>query len=252
MGMELMEFMRLIVRGSKPKLYYIFLYLVLASILTSCSAVQKSDQEATDTLHIAQKVEKEDIIVSDSTFLALFPEITGDTIHIYSPPEDGGASKFTGKRIVPAFYKFFLFDDNLIGKLDSVYINIFSCYQVRLSEVYRGLIVRVPATYSETAIDLFLWDNRAKKIVGKFPLADGTGDAGWNFVKDAWLTDINEDNKLDILTRRKDRWQKDMDGMNGIERNTDSVHAYLMEVDNFKRTIVAIDTATFQLFDWTN
>jgi hypothetical protein len=231
--------------------FYKVAYFALVCILNSCSQTQTGKQGRTDTVSDVKSVKAKEIIVNDSTFLSLFPEMTGDTIHIFSPNDKRGGTKFNGKRIDPAFYKYFLFDDYLMGTLDSVYINIFSCYKIRLSDTRTGLIARIPGMYdSETAINLYLWDNQAKKIIGNFKLSDETGDAGWYFVKEAWLTDINNDNRLDILSRRKDRWDKDMDGMDGKERNTDSINVYIAYRDKFRKMSLAIDTARFQLFNW--
>ncbi len=228
----------------------IFLFLLTMSVglLFSCSSSQKKEGEENSQSAVEVRKSSE-ITVTDSSFLALFPEISGDTIHIFSPAEKEGGSKYIGKRIVPEFYKYFLFDVYMKRSLDTIN-NIFSCYRIRLSDTRSGLIVRIPGQYSETAVNLFLWDNQAKKIIGNFELSDETGDGEWYFVRDAWLVDINKDSRPDILTRRKDWWREDVDVGYGKEHVTDSVNVYIGLNDGFRKTIAKIDTTRFQLFNW--
>ena len=225
-----------------------FMVAVAVSFLFSCSYSQKKEAGKIDQPSV-EVIKAPEIVVTDSSFLALFPEISGDTIHIFSPVEKEGGSKFIGKRIVPEFYKYFLFDAHMKQSLDTIN-NIFSCYRIRLSDTRSGLIVRIPGQYSETAVNLFLWDHQSKKIIGNFELSDETGDGEWYFVKDAWLVDINKDNRLDILARRKDWWREDVDVGYGKEHVTDSVNVYIGLNDGFRKTIAKIDTTRFQLFNW--
>lgn len=236
----------------RSKLIFIFMYICSSCIFYSCSESQKSVHEKGDAVPSIPLAKEKTVVVNDNNFLAMFPRTSGDTIHIYSPNDKTGGDKFSGKPIPREFYKYFPLNEYFKHQLKDEYVNIFSIANVTLSDNLSGLIVRVPATYSETALELFVWDNRTKRIIDNINLADETGDAGWYFVQDAWITDLNNDRQSDVLIRRKDHWDKDMDGMDGKERNLDSVKVFIGEDGKFRKARLAIDTTRFQLFNWIN
>jgi hypothetical protein len=233
----------------------LLLGVFITNLLISCSGSKIVDQNnvlSADTIGKVLKSAsvKSPPLVNDTTFLALFPEISINKVHVYSPNEKTDGNKFQGKPIDSAFYKYFLFDDYLQSWLNNAYYHLFSCYKFKLSSIRTGLIVRAPSQYDETAISLYIWDNKARKIVKRLDLADSFGDAEWHFVKDAWLLDINKDGRPDFITRRKDWWRDDVDKGYGKLHITDSINLFTAVGDNFRKTRIKVDTAKFKLLDW--
>jgi hypothetical protein len=183
---------------------------------------------------------------SSSGFLNLFSPISATNLHLYSPCDEEGGKKYEGKKIDGLFHNFFSFDWILRSNLDHG-ANIYSCYKFKLSESLTGLIVRTRSQYSETAIDLCIWNNQEKKIIKRIELADSFGDGPWFFVKDAWFVDINKDGMLDIVNRKKDWWEDD----NNKEHTSDSLKIFLSTGNDYKFSeSQQVDKTKFSLLNW--
>ena len=94
-----------------------------------------------------------------------------------------------------------------------------------------------------------MWNTGTKKIEYEFELADAFGDGEWYFVKDAWLTDLNKDGKLDIITREKD-WTGDDESTTSKAQITDSIKVYIALQTYFEQKQIAIDTKKYNLTNW--
>jgi hypothetical protein len=188
---------------------------------------------------------------NNSEFLNLFPFISADNLHLYSPCDKMDGKKYEGKKIQSVFYDFFSFDQFLRSNLDHG-ANIFSCYKFKLSDVLTGLIVRTRSQYSETSIDLCIWDNQENKIIKRIGLADSFGDGLWYFVKDAWLVDINKDGKLDIVNRQMDYWEDETPTTNSNkEHRSDSLKIFLATGRDYKLTkLYTVEKMKFKILDW--
>lgn len=220
------------------------IFLALANCTETASEGENANSEVSASLqHISNSAE----------FLSLFPEISVDNLHIHSPCYKPN-SEFEGKLIDSRFHQFFAFDKYLKSELDGK-LNIFSCYKFKLSDRLTGLIARTPSQYSETSVDLFFWDNRAMKITKRMRMADAFGDGTWHFTKDAWLTDINHDKFPDLVTRKIDWWQDDVDATPnnplgiGQEHQTDTVKVFLWVNNDFTRSNASFDTSKFTVAD---
>lgn len=191
---------------------------------------------------------------SSDFFLDLFVDINPDNLHIYSPCGKTDGNKFGGKLIDRQFYNFFKFNkDNkeFIENIsqDSNLYHLFNCYKFPLTADRLGLLVRIPSQYTESAICLYIWDNKNKKIIGAQTMTDGYGDEGWYFVRDAWLKDVNKDNQIDIITRQKDSNQ-DIDDTINPPTISDNLLVYLFNGQEYKQTKFNVDTNQFQILDW--
>ena len=216
--------------------------LILAIIFLFASCKNQDTKSPT--------VSQSPTIDSIALFIGLFPEISADDLHIYTPSDTLTTDKFQGKKIPNSFYKYLKFDDNIDPVLTDTLNHFFSCFQVKITDDKIGLIIRRPSQYSETAIDLYTWDNLQKKIVDVTNLTDALGDEGWYFIQDAWLKDLDGDRKLDIITRRKDI-DRDLDDTTKIERK-DSISVFLNNGITFKKTNFKLDTSKFQVKYWTD
>jgi hypothetical protein len=215
------------------------LLTILLFALTSCSNNQSNNQTLTGE--------------NDSTkiFLSAFQDISIDTLHVFSQFDANQNTQFQGKEIDKSFFHYFAFDETLTSNLkdnNGFRQNIYSCYKFKLSDSKTGLLIRTPSQYDVTAIDLFIWDNVTKRIESKETLSDGFGDAGWYFVQDAWITDLNRDGQLDILKRKKDH-EVDLDDSTKVS-NTDSIFVFLARDNKFQKSTLQIDRSKFQLEHW--
>lgn len=183
-------------------------------------------------------------------FLNEFSNITPDNLHIYSPYDSTiEGKKFNGKKIDSIFYKYFSSQGWFINTLPEMQAHIFACFKFQYSDSVIGLIIRRESQYSETAIDLCWWSTNSKKIVYEFELADSFGDGMWYFVKDAWLTNLNKDGLLDIITREKD-WSRDDESDTDGPVITDSVKVYIVQQNCYKQVKISIDTPNYKIFHW--
>lgn len=188
---------------------------------------------------------------SSVLFLRLFPEIDTTDLHIFTPLFNKlkGSSKFMGKRIDPHFYKYLNFDSRLDPAMIDTSERFYSCYQFKLTDKKTGLLIRRPSQYYESAIDLYTWDNSLKKVISVTNLTDAFGDEGWHFVQDAWIKDLNNDQKMDIVIRRKD-YNLDLDDTTKVTRS-DSVFVLIGNGTGFKKKSIKVDTSKFQLLYWS-
>jgi hypothetical protein len=216
------------------------LFLLSIAIYSSCNSGIISNNS--ESLKISNNVD------SLNNLLSLFPTITAANLHIYSPFDSTSGNKFAGKAIDSTFYRYFSSQPWLDSTdKDS---KIFACFQFNISNTRTGLIIRRRSQYSETAIDLCLWDNHSKKIINEMEVSDNFGDGQWYFVKDAWLVDINKDGLLDIVTRQKDWDGDDTTKPEGI--TTDSLKIYIAKGDNFNKALYPVDTTIFKILNWDN
>lgn len=200
---------------------------------------------------------------SAEIFLALFSDMNSKDMHVYTPCDTTNGKMFDGKQIDSSFYHFFSFNklfkkimNNIIesnrtsqAEYHNNHYNIFSCFKFPISEENTGLLVRWPSQYSETAIYLFVWDNKNKRIIEQKELADAFGDEGWYFVQDAWIKDLNKDDHLDIITRIKD-YDLDLDDTTKVATVTDSLFVYLAKEQTFLKTKFPVDTNLYKILDW--
>lgn len=191
------------------------------------------------------------VIDNSEAFLKLFPEIESKDLHVYTPPYDTSnrVDKYDGKQIDRSFYNFLVFDNYINPTEIDTFYHYFACFKFKLSDNKTGLIIRRPSQYSETAIDLYTWDNSSKKVTNIINLADAFGDEGWYFVQDAWIEEVNADNYLDIVVRKKE-FDQDLEEPSNITRS-DTSFVFLGDNKTFKQSNFNIDRNKYQLKHWT-
>lgn len=228
----------------------LLIILTIIGINYSCSTKSSTNskteliRDSVDTRSISNQLDNSDI------FLKLFPELNINDFHIYTPPYDSvkRIRKFDGKRIDRSFYEFLLFKnyENPL-ELDTFY-HYYACYKFKLTGNKTGLLIRRPSQYVESAIDLYTWDNSAKKVTDIINLTDAFGDEGWHFVQDAWIEDLNKDKFYDIVIRRKD-FDRNLEDTTKIFRS-DSTSVYLGNGNTFRISRIMVDNNKYQLKHW--
>lgn len=226
------------------KMKQILTILTTLVFLVACTT-QNSTEDKTSPVLVPQEKDGD----NSEQFLDLFEEIKPESLHIYTLDGLKNGDKFKGKVIDQRFYKLLTFDDRFKFSLVDTTLHIYSCFRFKLSDTKTGLILRRPSQYNEeSAIDLLIWDNSLKKVVGMNDLADSFGDEGWHFVQDAWLQDLNNDTKIDIVTRYRDI-DYDLDDSTKVTQK-DSLFAWLNMDIKFKKTAFKFDTTKYKLHNW--
>jgi hypothetical protein len=218
----------------------LIIILTISGLLHSCS-----DNPTKQAIADNSVVDKSDL------FLNLFSEIKYQDLHIYTPPYDTSnrVDKYDGIQIDRSLYKFLVFDNYINPTEIDTFSHYFACFKFKLSDSKTGLIIRRPSQYSESAIDLYTWDNLEKKVSNIINLADAFGDEGWYFVQDAWIEDVNADNYLDIVFRKKE-YDQDLDEPSKITRS-DTSFVFLGDIKSFKQSNFNFDRNKYQLKHWT-
>lgn len=219
-------------------------FLTLLNFFVACTN-QNSTENKTSPELATQQQEADNA----KQFLDLFEEIEPENLHVYSPDDLTNGDKFKGKIIDQRFYKLLAFENNSKFSVNDKISHFYSCFKFKLSNTKTGLIIRTPSQYEESAIDLLIWDNSLKKIIGINGLADAFGDEGWYFVQDAWLKDLNNDTRIDIVTLYRDI-AYDLDDSTKVTR-TDSLFTWLNMDIKFKKTVSKLDTTKYKLHNWT-
>ncbi|MFY7665139.1 hypothetical protein [Flavobacterium sp.] len=217
----------------------LFTLLIILGFTTSCTQKAKTERAA------AFKVDESE------NFLKLFPEIAPRNLHVYSPRIDttGYSDKYTGVKIDRSYYKFLACDNTINpAEIDTSY-HYFACFRFKLSENQTGLIIRRLSQYSETAIDLYTWDNSKKKVINIINLADAFGDGGWYFVQDAWIDYVNADKFLDLVIIKKEYNEGADDTSPGTQSDTSFV--FLGNNKTFKKSNLKLERSKYHLKYWS-
>lgn len=131
----------------------------------------------------------------DSTFRNLFEEVNVVKMHLFGtnelePKQD--AYPYAGKKIEEAQMKY-LGDGLQANEIGGVY----ACYR---TEAYNLYILRVPGKYASSDLALAKWDDASQKLVKVMDLASIQCDEGYCIQQDAWLTDLDDNRVLDLIT----------------------------------------------------
>jgi hypothetical protein len=215
---------------------YILLFLTL---FISCNSSQKEQM----TEEIINEIPQ----IISNPFLDLFEEVNSEEIHVFSPCETKGSNKYLGKSIPPSFFFNFKVNNMKSIVLMDKTEEIFACFKTPLSENFTGIIVRHSGHYPEdySILSLYVWDNTKQKNINRIKLTDNWGDGTFIETQDAWLTDINLDKQLDIVTRNIQSWEDDD---SEEEYETDSIKVFLGNGSKYKLSSQNVERNHFNLF----
>jgi len=185
----------------------IILILILIVTFTSCT-----DQKSLKPDSITMKFDSSQIKQLDTSteFLNLFKNIKPQGLHIYPPnwDENGKIIKTPYEGVIIDVHKFQYTDNS------DIFVNIEACRKgdcniyalgkFDINDNYIGLLFRQWSQYSESLIQLMLWDKKEKKIISGLDLADSFGDAGWYFDLESWIKNFQYNGQLEIISRQKD------------------------------------------------
>lgn len=131
----------------------------------------------------------------DSTFRNMFEEVNVVKLHAFGTNELEPKQEdypYTGKKIEEAQMKY-LGDGLQANEVGGVY----ACYR---TEAYNLYVLRVPGKYASSDLALAKWDDASQKLVKVMDLASIQCDEGYCIQQDAWLTDLDDNRALDLVT----------------------------------------------------
>jgi hypothetical protein len=221
--------------------------------LYSCRSDQKNNQQISP-----QSFTKDTIIHKDpmAEFLSLFADVNPKGLHIY-PYQLMGALVQTqvnkeseGVEIDPQKYPY-VDNDQFIKDIDSVMpgkTRVFAIGKFEVSDQYLALIIRHGSQYTESLIDLALWDKSKKEFASVFPLSDSYAMGGWRFDRESWIKECGYGGSLIIVTRQSDATP---DKKTHTDAIVDALMLYSLEDANFvSKGINQKDKSKYKLKNW--
>ena len=183
--------------------------IILILIVTFASCTDKKTLKTDSTI---MKSDSSEIKQSDKSieFLNIFKNIEPQGLHIYPPilDENGEIIKTPHEGVIIDVHKFQYTDNNdIFVNIDACKkgdCNIYAIGKFDINDNYIGLLFRQWSQYSESLIQLMLWDKKGKKIISGLDLADSFGDEGWYFVLESWIKNYQSNGQLEIISRKKD------------------------------------------------
>jgi hypothetical protein len=205
--------------------YYFWSFILLTSIICCKS---KNDLKSEDSGNI-------------SSFLELFKKTDINGLQVYSLCDKPNGKKFQGVEIDSAYYP--LLGDYM--KKQSNYLKLFAVSKFIINDNFFGLILRVPSQYDESALDLWLYDSKNKRLFHSIELADGFGDENWYFNKDSWF--VSNSTSFDIISRKIEHEINEETMVDSII--SDKIDYYSFNTNRFINIdTVALDITKFKLF----
>jgi hypothetical protein len=228
-------------------------YFVLA-ISLSCSSKSKNLAESTPS----NDSSKTKLIQRDSKkeieFLSKFKKISPNGLHIYwsfDGEEQNSEHPFKGKPLdLRNFWeqldkKYFINKDTTQSFRSSIY----ALGQFDLDSLRIALLTRQWSQYSESSIELMIWNKSCGCITSALQLADTFGDEGWYFDKESWIKEFDFGKNLQIISRQKDFYPEDIMSEKGTI--SDSVWANYLSGNNFTSSqLVDVPKSELRLKNW--
>lgn len=183
------------------------IYITISLLFVFCTGKRPNEVSHTADSLDSIKNEKIKTDTTSEAFFNLFSDIEPVGFHIYphecNDTEELAENQFLGKKI--NVNKFSFCDDkNIFLNIQACkdgYSDIYAIGKFKINDMYIGLIIRQFSQYTESLIQLLLWDIHNERVLKGVDLADAFGDAGWSFDMESWIIDYPD---LKIVTRRKD------------------------------------------------
>ncbi len=129
-----------------------------------------------------------------------FKSLTPKRLHIYT--SHGEILNQTGAKINPQWHP--TLSKKLANRARKFRMSFFGYYQFSLGDSMVALICRVPSISDESAINLFVWDQRQKTVVAELPLAENIWSDGLIRVKDSWIVPGERPNEYRFIQRQRE------------------------------------------------
>jgi hypothetical protein len=237
---------------------YLLPIFVLQSLLGCSGSVNSNLQNKIANKNIIPVDIKDTVLIekkkSDSIppnyddLLNFFKNIDFKLLHVYSTYDKPKGDKFKGVLLNSTYAPIFINAIIESGKgPKKQYIDyIHACFRFKINPNYLGLIMRSQEGYDATAIDLWIFNMKEKKLVWSLNLADAYGDENWYFKKDAWIETKNEN--FIIVTRQKD--YEMFDEINAKDKViSDKFEYYIFDKSNFIRIdTIKLNQSNYKLF----
>ncbi len=174
--------------------------------------------------------------------LDYFDPLESPSIHIYSSHSD--ILNQVGRRIHPSYYS--EFGETISKKANRFHMSVYAYHKFELSDSLAAFICRVPSTYDESAVKLYVWDMSNQKIISQKLLAENVWNEKWILVKDSWIQKGSEPGKFSFISRQREARVKD-----GKRTETDSLSGWQWTGTNFQPlSTTGLSLNDYPLRDW--
>ncbi len=185
--------------------------------------------------------------VAESPSLPLldyFQDIAPKQLHIYTSHSE--ILNQTGKRIDPSWH--LKFGTYLAQRARKYHMGLFGYYKFPLQDSLVATICRVPSRFDESAIHLFVWDEKTQQVIHQLQLAENIWNDQWIMVMDSWINQDPTTGKFEIIQRKKEAKVE-----NGQRHETDSLYRWKLSGRKLLRSSAAgLTTRNYPLKDWAS
>ena len=183
-------------------------------------------------------------------------EFQGDSLYLLPPMLGRPSVPIAGVPIDTAFFgplqQVYLETWNWFP-LSPEYASVFATYRIKLCDGYEAYLLRYDSGIGPVllSVDLFVVHVGEERLRPPVTVAWSFGDAGWFVDQAGWLLDVNGDECLDLVRRRKD-FEEDVDQAGrGFERLTDdSLTVLLWSQGSYSAPDLIADSAWLRRFDF--
>ena len=171
-----------------------------------------------------------------------FSQLESTKFHVYSSHSD--ILNQVGQRIDPSHYP--EFGEAIARKAEKFHMSVFAYQKFDLGDSLTAIICRVPSTYDESAVRLYIWDNENLKVLDQKLLAENVWNENWILVQDSWILLGSEKGKFSFVSRRREARVED-----GERVETDSLSGWKWTGVGFQPiSTTGLSLNNYPLQDW--
>jgi hypothetical protein len=171
-----------------------------------------------------------------------FKLLESTKIHVYSSHSD--ILNQVGQPIDPSYYP--EFGDAIASKASKFHMSVFAYQKFDLGDSLTAVICRVPSTYDESAVRLYIWDKANLRVMDQKLLAENVWNENWILVQDSWIVLGSEKGKFSFVSRRREASVED-----GKRVETDSLSGWKWTGKGFQSiSTTGLSLNDYPLQDW--
>lgn len=220
------------------------LILLLFTTLTDLGSPRQQENMPINNIIIYEPP----VVANSNDFLSLFQQVNFDSLYICYPTH----KKYEGKEITDIYLSYFKESEE-----QKSFPPMFACFKFNLSNNKTSLIVRrdLLAGYEgeyDPVLDLYVWDNVSQTIEAHEQLTNNSSFYYSYFDQVAWIKDVNNDGRFDVIKRKKGNNYNDLKSKkNNVRRIAfDSLDVFYSREKGFKKKSSLTDTIKFPILNW--
>ena len=125
-------------------------------------------------------------------------------------------------------------------------MSVFAYQKFDLGDSLTAVICRVPSTYDESAVRLYIWDNANLRVMDQKLLAENVWNENWILVQDSWILLGSEKGRFSFVSRRREARVED-----GKRVETDNLSGWKWTGVDFQSiSTTGLSLNDYPLQDW--